>query len=96
MPDGFTHFSNQVAGLIISGITVLNRFQCSSSVSLLVGVSSLLRSNSILNFVAIKNNGDTPLVRMRHSDRSSGVFPMLCSIHSFMVSPSVGSFFWSL
>lgn len=92
-PPRVTQLSNQVAGLIISGKTVLKRFQCSDSNSTLEDASFLVLSNSILNLVAIKNNGEIPFVRVKSSVRSSGVLPILVSIQSLIVSPNVGSFF---
>ena len=93
IPPLVTQLSNHVAGRIISGNTVLKRFQCSPSISVLVGRSLLVRFNSLLNLVAIMNNGDIPLVRVKSSARFSGVLPILVSIQPLIVSPREGSDF---
>ena len=81
---------------MISGNTVSKRFQCASSLSTLEALSVLVLSKSILNFVATRNNGATPLVLFNMLVRSSGVEPIFSSSQLLMVSPMVASAFWSL
>ena len=95
-PPVFTQLSSHLLGLIISGNTVSNLFQCVSSLSMFEELSVFVLSKSILNFVATKNNGAIPFVSLSILARSSGVEPILSSIQLFIVSPMVASAFWSL